>query len=88
LCYENQSFITAAPNGAFSIAGPCPKAALRQPAAVISTEHPNFIRLGFFFLFVGFLIQYWLERPEPLLPRPERRRQLRLALKQEKRRFK
>ena len=85
LCWENRSFVTAFSNGGWSMAGPCPTASLRQQTAVISTEHPNFIRIGFLFIFVGFLIQYWLERPDPALPRPERRRQYMLEFKKQKR---
>jgi hypothetical protein len=85
LCWENRSFITARPNGSWGMAGPCPTASVRQETAVITTEHPTFIKIGFFFLLVGFFIQFWLEREEPLLPRAERRRQYNLWRKQQKR---
>lgn len=77
LCWNNLAFISASPNGRWVIAGPCPVAANRQQTAVIATEHPTFIRLGFLLVLIGFLIQYWFERDDPLLPRPERRRQQR-----------
>jgi hypothetical protein len=84
MCWQDQSFITAFPNHTFTVAGKCPDSASKQPTAVISTEHPNFITLGFLCLFVGFSIQYILERPEPKLPRPERRRQYMLEFKKAK----
>jgi hypothetical protein len=85
LCWQDQSFITAFPNHTFTVAGSCPVAASKQATAVISTEHPKFIDFGFLCLFGGFLIQYILERPEPILPRPERRRQYMLEFKKAKR---
>jgi len=81
LCWQDQAFLTAFPNHTFTVAGKCHDPASKQATAVISTEHPNFITFGFLCLLVGFFIQYVLERPEPKLPRPERRRQYMLDFK-------
>jgi hypothetical protein len=42
----------------------CPTSEDDRPAAVVNTEHPRFITLGFLMIVVGFIIQYFAV-PEP-----------------------
>jgi len=42
----------------------CPTSEDDRPAAVVNTEHPRFITLGFLMILTGFIIQYFAV-PEP-----------------------
>jgi hypothetical protein len=62
-----QDFTLLKTNGANGIAlgyRGCPTSVDDRPAAVVNTEHPSFITLGFCMILAGFAIQYFAV-PEP-----------------------
>lgn len=58
ICVENYTFLATEPEaGAVELghAG-CPTPEDDRPAAVVNTEHPNFITIGFLTILLGFII--------------------------------
>jgi hypothetical protein len=66
ICVENYTLVMADPTiGGVGLGHRgCPTAEEDRRAAVVNTEHPNFITLGFLMIFFGFFIQFFAV-PEP-----------------------
>ena len=65
LCVNNRAMMTARPDGGWSIGGgTCPEWEHARPAAVVNSEHPIFVTLGFVLTVLGFLLQF-LALPGP-----------------------
>jgi hypothetical protein len=64
ICVEDYTFLSTNKRGIILGHEGCPVASDDRPAAVVNTEHPNFITLGFLMIFSGFFIQFF-SVPEP-----------------------
>jgi hypothetical protein len=86
ICRENRALIVFSPNGSIGIGTYCPPT-LGQNAAIVKTDHPRVLVIGFVLLLLSSALGIlWGEGPEERLNRAERRRQMRLALKPARRR--
>ena len=76
ICVEDYTLLSTNARSSMSIghAG-CPAAANDRRAAVVNTEHPLFITLGFLSIIIGFIIEFFA------VPEPKTMAQLRQEIK-------
>lgn len=64
LCVDNKAIMTAIPGGGVGIGGKiCPAWEQARPAAVVNTERPGFVTVGFLLIAAGFFLQILALRP-------------------------
>jgi hypothetical protein len=56
LCFDGR-LLAAGFGGPLGLAGPCPGWDKAKPAALVSSEYPKFVKLGFILLFSSFTLQ-------------------------------
>jgi hypothetical protein len=59
ICVEDFTLLATNKHGVMFGHYGCPVAPDDRPAAVVNTEHPNFITLGFLMILAGFFIQFF-----------------------------
>lgn len=65
ICVENYTLLSTDANGDLTLGHyGCPVTKDDRRAAVVNTEHPDFITLGFLLIVAGFIIQFFAV-PEP-----------------------
>ena len=57
LCVGKEAMFVVKQGGGIGIGARCPEWETGKPAAVINTEHPNFVTIALFLLIAGFVMQ-------------------------------
>lgn len=59
LCVNGKSLVAELPGHGWRIGGaPCPELEHGRPTAVVNSEHPFFVTLGFIITIIGFALQF------------------------------